>query len=393
MNPSSNLKILIIHTKYDQAGGEDTVVNQEHILLGKKYVVELLYFQNKTGFKGALQFLFSIWNVKSARRVRTKIKDFKPDVVHLHNFHFASGPLIIRAIKKMGVPLVQTIHNYRLLCPSAILLHNNQLFLDSLQQKFPWSAVMNKVYRNSRLLTFWIAFIYWFHKKINTFNKVDTYLCLTEFSKNLLQQASLNIPADRFKTKPNFTIANIRTDSYIRGQHFLFIGRLSSEKGIEILLKAFENSTTKLKIAGDGPLKNIVQEKAKKNSNIIYLGAIPSQEVKRELSMAQALVFPSIWYEGMPMTILEAFSNKTPIIASNLGAMSTMIINDVNGLHFEAGNSNALKTKIDQWSNFTKIEKETMQNNAFINYQQLYSEEQQMSYFNEIYNTVIKSES
>jgi glycosyltransferase involved in cell wall biosynthesis len=385
------LKILIIHTKYAQAGGEDAVVVQETALLKQSHDVEVVYFQNQTGIKGMFQFLGSIWNLSAGRKVRTKINQFQPDVVHLHNFHFASGPFIIRLIHKMGVPMVQTLHNYRLLCPSAILLDDNQLFLDSLQQKFAWSAVRKRVYRKSSLLTFWLAIVFWWHKKIGTFKMVDRYICLTEFSKQLIHQSQLGIEPHQIVVKPNFTKIREQTQELNRGNHFLFVGRLSEEKGIDVLLAAFENTAYNLKIAGDGPLVNKIKQTANQCANITYLGPLSNKDVNLELIKAQALIFPSIWYEGMPMTILEAFSNKTPVIASNLGAMSSMIQYRKNGLHFEAGNALDLKVKLSEWMNLSDSEKEQIRQETFKCYQTLYAPEQQLQYFDDIYQSVLKS--
>jgi glycosyltransferase involved in cell wall biosynthesis len=381
------MKILIIHTKYQQAGGEDAVVAQEAELLQQTHQVEILYFQNQSGLKGAIQFLFSIWNKAAVKTVNRKIKTFEPDVVHLHNFHFASGPLIIRAISKIGIPLVQTLHNFRLLCPSAILLHDNQLFLDSLKQNFPWSAIRKRVYRKSSLLTFWLAIVFWWHKKIGTFKMVDKYICLTEFSKQLIHQSQLGIEPHQIVVKPNFTKISEQTQVLNRENHFLFVGRLSEEKGIDVLLAAFENSEYSLKIAGDGPLVNKVKQTASQCANIKYLGPLSNKEVNLELIKAQALIFPSIWYEGMPMTILEAFSNKTPVIASNLGAMSSMIQHHKNGFHFAAGNAMDLKIKLSEWMQLLDSKKEQMREQAFKSYQTLYAPEQQLQYFDDIYKS------
>lgn len=379
------MKILIIHTQYTQAGGEDAVVAQEYELLKQEHTVELLYFKNKTGLKGALQFLVAVWNINAANKVRNTINTFQPDVIHLHNFHFAAGPLIIRTIKKKNIPLVHTLHNYRLLCPSAILLHNNQLFLDSLQQKFPWSAIKNRVYRNSYFQTFWLAGIIGLHKKIGTFKQIDVFITLTSFAVKLFQQAPLGIAADKWVVKPNFTQPQVLSTPPSRASHFLYVGRLSEEKGIRVLVKAMEGTAYTLKIVGDGPLKPWVTQQISTNANITYLGALNAQQVAHELSDAQALIFPSIWYETFGLTIIEAFSTKTPVIASNLGAPQSIIEHQKNGLHFEAGNAEALQRALAQWSSFTAEQKETMRNGAYASYQQWYAPEQQLAYFNSIY--------
>lgn len=343
------MKILIIHSKYQLRGGEDAVVEQEAALLRQEHLVEILYFQNQSGWKGALQFLASIWNIKTATKVKNKIQEFQPDVVHIHNWHFALGPLVFRVINKLGIPIVHTVHNYRLLCPSGILLHQGQLFTDSLRQSFPWSAIKKKVYRSSLSQTFWLAFVVWFHKKISTWKKIDSYLCLTPFSVTLFQESNFGISEEHFSVKPNFTSASEVKQFIEKEHHFLFVGRLSEEKGIEMLLNAFKDLPFLLKIAGDGPFKNTVVAVAKEFPSISYLGNLSSNEVNEELLKTQALVFPSIWYEGMPMTLLEALSKSTPIIASNLGAMTSMITNGYNGFHFEAGNVNSLKEVVNRF--------------------------------------------
>lgn len=384
------MKILLIHTFYQLHGGEDAVVDQELELLKQNHIVKILYFQNQGGWKGALQFLASIWNTKTATKVKYEIQEFQPDVVHIHNWHFALGPLVFREISRLRIPIVHTIHNFRLLCPSAILMHKGLLFTDSLKQSFPWEAVQNKVYRSSVIQTFWLAFVVWFHKKIGTWKKIDSYVCLTPFAVNLFHESNFGVSKVKFSIKPNFT-ATTEDDLLLqRGDHFLFVGRLSEEKGIEILLNAFKDLPFLLKIAGDGPLRKRVVDAERQFSNISYLENLSNSEVREELRKAQALIFPSVWYEGMPMTILEALSNSTPVIASNLGAMTSLIIDVYNGFHFEPGNVDNLKEAISRFNSLSIGEKQQMGINAYENYKSHYSPELQLGYFEAIYNKVIR---
>jgi glycosyltransferase involved in cell wall biosynthesis len=357
------LKILLLHTKYQLQGGEDAVVEQELELLKQHHTVEVIYFQNQGGWKGALQFLGSLWNVCAAKTVQQKIQKFQPDVVHVHNWHFAMGPLAFREINRFGIPIVHTVHNFRLLCPSAILLHKGSLFTNSLKESFPWTAVRNKI---------------------------DSYVCLTPFAVALFQKSNFGIPKGQFTVKPNFTIAPEVLKSIAREEHFLFIGRLSEEKGIAVLLNAFKDLPFLLKIAGEGPLKDLVLNSTKQSSNIIYLGSLTNEKVTEELQKTQALIFPSVWYEGMPMTILEAFSTATPVIASNLGAMTSLISNGSNGFHFAPGNVNHLKEIVIKFNALSIAEKKEKGSNAFENYQSTYSPELQQDYFDAIYNKVKK---
>jgi glycosyltransferase involved in cell wall biosynthesis len=384
------LKILIIHSYYQLRGGEDTVVEQEVELLREQHEVEILSFQNQGGWKGALQFLGSIWNRSAANKVKQKIQEFQPDVVHVHNWHFALGPLVFRMVNNMGIPVVHTIHNFRLLCPSAILLHKGQLFTDSLRQSFPWKAVRNKVYRSSVSQTFWLGFVIWFHKKIGTWEKINTFVCLAPFTVNLFQQSNFGISKKQFTVKPNFTASSAELKSFQKENHFLFVGRLSEEKGIEILLKAFSELPFLLKIAGDGPLKNIVVEAVKQFENISYIGNLTNKEVTDELLKAQALIFPSVWYEAFGLVNIEAFSNGTPVLASKIGAPESLIIDGYNGFHFEPGNVEDLKEVVNHFNALSIIEKKQMGNNAYANYKSQYSPELQLSYFDAIYNKALR---
>ena len=385
------MKILIIHNKYQHQGGEDTVVQQETDLLRENYIVDTLFFQNQKGLKGAFQFLCSIWNIFAAQTLRKKIKSFQPDVIHVHNWHFASGPILFGVAKKLKIPVVYTVHNYRILCPSAILLNDNQIFTDSLHQNFPWSAVQEKVYRDSRFQTFWLAFIVWFHKKIGTWNSIDKYICLTPFAIELFQQSKIGLGESKFTVKPNFTKNSSELSEIKRENHFLFIGRLSEEKGIQTLIDAFKASIHQLRIAGDGPMKEQVLEAQNEFENIQYLGSLSRKEVKSELHRTQTLIFPSIWFEGMPMTIIESLECVTPVIASKLGAMKSMIQENQNGLHFNPGDSKDLLLKIDQFVAMSEEEKKAMRENAFNSFNKNYSVDKQMEYFKEIYQGVIHS--
>lgn len=379
------MRILIIHTRYTQYGGEDAVVEQEIDVLSKKHIVDSLFFKNNNGLKGLFQFLFSIWNIKSANIVKNKIKEFKPDVVHLHNWHFASGPLVIRTISKLQIPLVLTLHNFRLLCPSATLTHGNNVFLKSITQNFPWKAVSLGIYRNSLLQTFWLAIVVWFHKKIKTWQKVNTYVCLANFSAKLFQESNFGIEADRFFVKPNFTTPIQKLNTFERKEHFLYIGRLCNEKGIKSLLEAFKKLPYTLKIAGDGDLKDLVVKTTEAHPNIQYLGKITNQEVAIQLQKSKALVFSSICYESFGLTVIEAFSNGCPVISSNIGAPATLVINNENGFHYKPADVKDLQSKIIQLANLNKQDLKQMEHKAYKTFTDFYSSEKQSAYFDAIY--------
>jgi len=383
-------KILIVHSHYLKRGGEDLVFEMETELLSKSHDVEVLTFNNKSGLKGGVQFLYSIWNISASNKIKKAVEKFNPDVVHIHNWHFSIGPIIFRTCKRNGVPTIHTLHNYRLACPSAILMYNDKIYLSSLNTNFPWNAILKKVYRNSFLLTFWLAFIIWFHKKISTWAAVNSYIALTPFAKKIISDSSIGISANQIFVKPNFIKKETIQKKEIRDEHFLFVGRLSDEKGIHVLLNSFKESDYKLKIAGYGPCEELVNRFSQTNSNVDFVGSLEPHQVMDEMKKCQALIFPSIWYEGMPMTIIEAFSEGTSVIASNLGAMSIMIEDGKNGLLFKPGDSSSLRKQLKKWNDLSIHDKTEMRNQSFLSFDKKYSESLQPILFNNIFEKIIK---
>jgi glycosyltransferase involved in cell wall biosynthesis len=383
------LKILLLHTNYSLKGGEDKVFEQERDLLMENHEVQTLVMQNLRGVRGLIQFIFSIWNISAATKLRKIINDFNPDLVHIHNLHFAMGPLVIRVCHNRNIPIVMTLHNYRLLCPSASLQYKGLIFTDSLKTSFPWKAVRLGVYRDSILQTFWLAFTTWIHKKTGTWKKVTLYVVLTDFAKELILNPFLGFRDSQIIVKPNF-IKRTSKKFHIRGEHFLFVGRLTEEKGIPILLNAIRKTGIKVHIAGDGPFAGEIIKMAEINKNITWLGSLEKQEVLQAMEICSALIFPSTWYEGMPMTIIEAFSTSTPVIASNIGAMSTMVQHNYNGMHFESGNIHNLIDTLSRWTSETNsVDKQQFYQNALNTYLKFYTPERNLTLLENIYEKAL----
>jgi glycosyltransferase involved in cell wall biosynthesis len=385
------MKILIIHTAYRFRGGEDSVVESEKKLLQENgHDVYALIFENPANpLKALVLFFIELFNPVSYFKIIKAIKKFHPDVIHIHNWHYAASPAVFRAARRKRVPVVYTLHNYRLLCPSGILFHKGNLFLDSLRQSFPWKAVKKKVYRNSSFQTFWLAFVVRVHRKTGTWRRVDKYVALTSFGKDLFVASDSAVFAQKITVKPNFTYSKTAHEAKRQSDSFLFIGRLSEEKGICCLLDAVKCTGLELKIGGNGHLINIVENISEKYSSIQYLGNLEKAQVQQYMQECTALIFPSIWHEGMPMTVIEAFSQGLPVIASNLGAMSSMIKDGYNGLLFEAGNSADLQTKLIEWQNKSQTEKEIFSKNAYQTYLDNYTPEKNLSQLLAVYSSVI----
>ncbi|SKB27641.1 Glycosyltransferase involved in cell wall bisynthesis [Parapedobacter luteus] len=381
------MRILILHNHYQDPGGEDAVFEQERILLSTTETVSSLTFKNRKGWRGVWQTLWSPWNVWAAQRIKQAIQRHQPDLIHIHNLHYAIGPIAVVIAKRMGIPVVMTLHNYRLLCPSATLFHHGKLFTSSLRAQYPWKAIRLGVHSHSIFKTCWLASTTWLHKKLGTWQQVDRYITLTDFARQLFIVSSFNVPAEKFVVKPNF-VTRSRQSGQPREKHFLFVGRLTEEKGVKVLLDAFSTTGLRLRIAGDGPLRELVKEATKKQPHITYLGALRPAAIDAELASCTALVFPSIWYEGMPITLLEAFAAGTPVIASDLGAMRSMITEKQNGWRFPAGDATILRQKLQQWLDLDEASRRRIGNGARLTYEQHYTAERNKARLLDIYQSV-----
>jgi len=381
------VKILFIHNKYKQYGGEDVAVELETAVLIKKgHEVRSIFFDNTTigSFFSKITAGFrSVYNFSSARLISKTILQFKPDVIHIHNLFFIASPSVIYAANKHKVPVILTLHNYRLICANALLLRNNQVCELCTQKKFPLAGIKYKCYRDSFGGSAFVTAITGIHKISATWkNKVSTYITLNEFSRSKLLNSSLGVPEDKMITKPNF-IPDPGEGNSDRENFFLFAGRIAKEKGVHVLAKAFTYMPGyKIIIAGDGPERKLLQENFSPYSNIFFTGQMEKKQVSEYMKKCKAFICPSIWYEVAPLTIIEAFATGTPVIASRLGSMAELIIDGFNGLHFIAGDADDLRRKIELFI------KDTEQHSLFYkNARQTYQEK----YHEDIhYNAVLK---
>jgi glycosyltransferase involved in cell wall biosynthesis len=384
------VRILVIHTFYKLPGGEDAVVQNEIALLREDgHEVKLLSFSN-TGM-GLAKLALMPYNLGAYRTTAEKLSSFKPDVVHLHNLHFAASPSVIRAIHKAKIPMVMTIHNYRLLCPSASLYANNQLFLDSLHSEFPWKAVSKGVYQNSKLITFWLAFSNYLHRKIGTWKMIDRFIFLSEHSKQLFLDSTFGLDSQKAAIKPNFALETKSSDTPPTEVYFLYVGRLTLEKGVMTLLEAFTGSEVPLKIAGMGPLDSVVQSYAKDNINIEYLGQQSREGIERLLAKATAVIFPSLWYETFGMIVAEAFANGVPVITSDMGNMKILVTNGINGKTFTVGDSKHLRECVGEFLKMSEEDQLNMRRNARQTFEQKYSPESNLKALLGIYSDSINN--
>lgn len=346
------MKILVVHNAYQLAGGEDSVVRNEVALLQKHgHEVQLHLVSNDSvrGIIGKISAALGVvFSPLSYFRIRKLLKAQQPDIVHVHNFFPLISPAVFYACKATRTPVVMTLHNYRLVCPTALLMHNGQVTERSLAHG-PWWTISKRVYRDSYIGTLMLALMISVHKTLGTWNHtVGRFILLSQFSISKFVQAGIN--PQLLTIKPNFVDVEQAPEQERTG--FLFVGRLSQEKGIDVLLSALrklqESDQHKIQVAvaGDGPLADEVKQSA---PLVKPLGSLKTEEVREWMSSSSALILPSVWYEGFPMVIVEAYACGLPIIASRIGALAELIEDGVTGLLFNPGDADDLANKI-QWA-------------------------------------------
>ena len=342
------MKILVAHNAYQQRGGEDAVVAAEVRLLRAHghEVTEYKRHNAEIPSIGRLQAAAdTFWSRRTVADLRALLREQQPSLVHAHNTFPLISPSLYWAAAEAGVPVVQTLHNFRLACPQAMLLREGKP-CELCIGRMPWPALVHGCNPGSRARTAVMVGMIGVHRALGTWqHKVTRYIALNEFCRNKFIEAGL--PARKIVVKPNFVAAGPMTGGLRSG--VLFVGRLAPEKGIEVLGEAWGNVAHRapaltLRVAGVG-----AQDWRLANQHgVTLLGALGKAAVRAEMQRAQVLVLPSIWYENMPLTLIEAYACGLPVIASRIGALAELVEHGETGLLFEPGDARGLADAL-QW--------------------------------------------
>lgn len=342
MEENKKQRILMVHNYYQIPGGEDTVVANEKRMLEEHGHVVILYSRHNSEIKqmSKLQKLglpfTTIFNPRTYREIKNLIKQNQIDIVHVHNTLNLVSPAVYYAALKCGVPVVQTVHNFRLLCPGATFYRDGHICEDCVEHGL-WCAVKHKCYRGSRMQTLACVISTAIHRMTGVYGKIN-YICLTEFNKEKLLKLK-QITPDRVFVKPNFveSTGEIIPD-WQRKNQFIFAGRLDKLKGIDVLLEAWKlmgENAPKLIVCGTGPMEEWCNEFIACNKvNVELKGFVSNSEVRKLIANSRALILPTQWYEGFPMSIVEAFSVGTHVICSDLGNVGSIVEEGVTGYKF-----------------------------------------------------------
>lgn len=346
-------KVLILHNEYQQLGGEDCVVENEYQLLKKNNwpVEKLIIKSNGYNFLKKIKTAVTLADAKDEiQKIIGQIKKTQPDIVHVHNYFPLITAGVFAEIKKLSIPTVHTLHNFRMFCSNGLLLRQKkpcEICLDHSSV----NGVIHHCYRDSFLASSAAALAIHTHKKRETWtHDVDQYIALSHFSESRFKK--FGIQPQKMSVKPNFIFdPEVINGAPSKSKTVLYIGRLSEEKGIEILLNAWRrisNKDWKLCIIGDGPLRSLVEEYKNKNETFEYRGHQTSTHVLNALKNAAFLAFPSQCYENFPMVLLEALSVGVPILGSDLGGTKEILKPEFSAL-FNPQDSLDLSLKMTAW--------------------------------------------
>ena len=385
--------VLMAHNYYQVPGGEDTVFHNEVEMLEKNGHKVTKYTRHndeiKSGIFNKLKLgIDTIFSLKTYKETKKLIDENNIEVVHVHNTLPLISPSIYYAAKAKKVPVVQTIHNFRLLCPGATFTKNGEICEDCLSKGLRQS-LKNRCYRNSLSQTAIMYSMIKFHKLIGTYKNVDKYITLTEFSKNKLTNLIKN--ENQIAVKPNF-ISKIDKEQRKLKDYFVYIGRLDEIKGINFLVDAWNSidENIELCIIGGGDEIDKITELVKENNmkNVSILGFMKREDAFEIIKSSRAVIIPSKCYENFPMTIAESFSMGVPVIGSNIGNIATIIEDKYNGLLFNTDSKEDLKTKVSKLFNDDKYNLE-LGNNSYTTFINKYTDDINYKEINSIYSKLV----
>jgi glycosyltransferase involved in cell wall biosynthesis len=391
------MKIAIVHNTYQQAGGEDVVVEQESRMLQSHGHTVVFYRRSNheiAQFSKARQLLMVkdiVYSGESKREIRDLLRHEKPNIVHVHNTFIMISPSAYEACQELGIPVLQTLHNFRLLCPAWTLSRNGAVCEECLTDGL-WRGVLHGCYRDSRPMTAAVALMLKAHRTLGTWtHSVDGYVALSDFARSKFIDGGL--PGQKIYVKPNF----VQPDpgmSTGAGGYALFVGRLSQEKGPATLISAWAKRkiTLPLVIVGEGPLRPTLeaQVSAQGLTNITFRGWLPREQTMAMMKEAVFLVTPSEWYETFGMVITEAFACGVPVICSRMGAMKEIVADQSTGLHFTPGDAEDLATKVE-WACSHQSRLDDMRRSARREYESRYTAEKNYGRLMEIYDQTMHS--
>ena len=383
------MHIVQIHNSYKDLGGEDVVVAREkEILEDASYTVSQYIVSNaevdtlSRKLKTAISLPYSLYQ---KNEIKAFLKKQVPDIVHVHNFLPIITPAVFYACKELKIPVVVTLHNFRVICSNGLLYRDGGVCEDCIMSKWGLPAVKYGCYQDSKMTSIFPVLSNALHSHLNTWSThIDKVIFLSAFSQSIFRKSHINFKEQQVAIKPNFTEDNGYL--YDKEEYVLYVGRLSEEKGILNIIKACIKSETRIKVAGTGPLKEYVGNLANNHNNIEVLGFQNQEQLSKLYKKAKALVTASKMYESFGLVIIESFSYGTPVIAPAFGNAGELVTDKYNGLHYDLNNVEDLENTINKLNDANQ---ESLRRNARKTFLEKYTREENVSRLMKIYKSVV----
>jgi glycosyltransferase involved in cell wall biosynthesis len=389
------MKIVMVHNTYQEAGGEDVVFDSEKRLLECRGHRVIPYVRSNMELSGAsiadriAIVPRMIWSSKARQEFAAILDAMRPDIVHVHNTFMAITPSIYSSCTVRRIPVVQTLHNFRLLCPAGNFFRHGTICKECVDQNL-LQSIRHGCYRESRPATAAVALMLAFHRLLDTYRKsVSRFIMLTEFAKQ--EFISAGFPSERLVVKPNF-VAPDPLERAAPGDYAVFVGRLMENKGTRVLLNAWKKLPQQypLQVIGDGPDRKLLESETRelKLSGITFRGRISRARVMAAVKGARFVIVPSTLFEGFPMCIAESFACGTPVLCSKLGGLAEIVQNNHTGLHFLPGDSDDLARRVE-WAWNHPAELTRMGREARRKYETAYTADKNYSLLMDIYEQAL----
>lgn len=342
-------RILVLHNRYRESGGEDHAFAQEAAMLRERgHTVEEYVEDNGRldEHRPVAAAAAAIWSQTTVKRLQEVLAESKPEIAHFHNTYFMISPAAYYACQSANVPVVQTLHNFRLGCANACCTLHGQPCEVCVPKRIPWQGIWRGCYR-TRTASAAVVAIGAVHKTLGTYRRqVDAYISNSAYAREIHVRSG--VPADRCFIKPN-TCEPLPYAAASGDESFaLFAGRLVSEKGIFLLIEAWRKLRLPipLRIAGTGPAAEEAHFRARDLDSIEFLGQLPREAVGHLMQEAAFLIQPSLLYENCSLAVVEALAAGLPAVVSGRGSFLEMVEQGRTGLHFRPGDADDLAAKI-----------------------------------------------
>ncbi|MFT4115679.1 glycosyltransferase family 4 protein [Bradyrhizobium sp.] len=383
------MRILLAHNRYQQRGGEDIVFEQEAKLLAEAgHEVGEFVISNDTiesVASKAATFLNILDNRRIVQQFAEQVTSFKPELVHFHNFFPRLSPAAVAYSVQSNIPTVHTLHNFRHVCAGGMFLRNDSVCQLCLKHPMRLPAVIHRCYRNSAIGSYAVTRVgHRFRQLLDKHPHHLTLIALTEFVRQ--QMISDGFPPSQIVTKPN-SVPDAGIGGQTRERRVLFVGRLSSEKGVSFFIELAKSVDAIFEIIGDGPEKDQLSANAPRN--VVFRGWLDHQAVLERIKSAAVVVVPSRWFEGFSLIVAEAFSTATPVVVSRMGSLAELVEDDISGFTRELDDFPSWKEAIERLLNTPQLARD-LGRGARLAFERKFTRERNLQRLSEIYSAAIE---